>query len=342
MVNEAYTAYIWHKRIVVMAMAAIAIIAAVLSLTVGSASLSIPDVVSALLGRAETRVETIVWNVRMPRIAAAIAVGAALSLSGCMMQCTLQNPLASSSTLGVSQGASFGAALAIILLGSGTLDASEPYIVTLVAFICGMATTIAILMFSRLRSSTPSAIVLSGVAISSLFSGATTLIQYFADDEMVSSIVYWTFGNLGRATWNEIAIISTLAVFALVFLIANRWNYNAIGSGSNTAKSLGVNVELLVPATLALSALITSSSVAFTGCINFIGLIAPHAARRFVGNDYRFLIPASALTGSVLLLITDIACRTVIEPIVLPVGALTSFMGAPLFLYLILKERGRR
>ena len=281
-----------------------------------------------------------------------MAVGAALSMCGCIMQNVLRNPLASSSTLGVSQGASFGAAAAIVCLGAGTqinsgngasaLTITEPYMVSLAAFCGGMLTTVLILGLSRLRDATPSVMVLAGVALSSMFTGGTTLIQYFADDVMVATIVYWTFGNLGRAGWSEIGLIGILSFAAFLFFIINSWNYNAIESGHDTAKSLGVNTGLLVPLSLVICALITSVSVAFTGCISFIGLIASHIMRRFVGNDYRFLLPCSALMGAVLLLAADIACRMIVSPIVLPIGALTSFMGAPLFLYLILRQRRSR
>ena len=219
---------------------------------------------------------------------------------------------------------------------------TSPYLVTASAFCGGMFTTIVILALSKLRSSSPSAIILAGVAISAMFNGATALIQYFADDVVVASIVYWTFGNLGRTGWKDIALIFLVTLPSAVFFCLNRWNYTAISSGSSTAKSLGVNVEIMIPASLVVCALATSVSVAFTGCISFIGLIASHIMRRFVGNDYRFLLPCSALMGAVLLLAADIACRMIVSPIVLPIGALTSFMGAPLFLYLILRQRRSR
>ena len=337
---RTYKAYIWRKWLVIAAMAAAVIASIILSLSAGSASLSITDVAAALAGKGSGQISTIVWNVRMPRIATAAVVGMALSLSGCIMQAVLHNPLASSSTLGVSQGASFGAALAICLGSTGAAGMStSPYLVTASAFCGGMFTTIVILALSKLRSSSPSAIILAGVAISAMFNGATALIQYFADDVVVASIVYWTFGNLGRTGWKDIALIFLVTLPSAVFFCLSSWNYNAISSGSSTAKSLGVNVEIMIPASLVVCALATSVSVAFTGCISFIGLIAPHVMRRSVGNDYRFLIPASGLCGAVLLILSDMACRLVLSPVVLPIGALTSFLGAPLFLYLIVKGR---
>ncbi len=335
--ERTYRSYILRKWLIIAAMLLALAAVSFLSLLAGSSSLTFADIFHSLTGQGSREQGIIIWNIRMPRIAAAIAVGAALSLSGCIMQCVLHNPLASSSTLGVSQGASFGAALALISIGAGTTAA--PWLVTASAFAGGIATTIAMLVLSRLRISTPSSMILAGVAISSMFSGATTLIQYSADDTMVASIVYWTFGNLGRASWSEIAMIASASLLSFSFFMLNRWNYNAIGSGRHTAKSLGVNTGFLIPMSLALCALMTSVAVAFTGCISFIGLIAPHAVRKLVGNDFRFLIPGSAIAGAILLLASDIACRTAAAPIVLPVGALTSFIGAPIFLCLILRER---
>lgn len=350
--SGSYQQYIRRKWAVLILLCLLTAVFSIMSLLSGSANMTFSDVIASIFGRGTRQMNTIIWNVRMPRVAAAMAVGAALSMCGCIMQNVLRNPLASSSTLGVSQGASFGAAAAIVCLGAGTqinsgngasaLTITQPYMVSLAAFCGGMLTTILMLGLSRLRDATPSVMVLAGVALSSMFTGGTTLIQYFADDVMVATIVYWTFGNLGRAGWSEIGLIGILSFAAFLFFIINSWNYNAIESGHDTAKSLGVNTGLLVPLSLVICALITSVSVAFTGCISFIGLIASHIMRRFVGNDYRFLLPCSALMGAVLLLAADIACRMIVSPIVLPIGALTSFMGAPLFLYLILRQRRSR
>lgn len=346
-----YEQYIRRKWLILLAMAVLTGAAALASLMAGSSGLTLKEVAAALAGRGTRQTAAIVWNVRMPRVAAALVVGTALAMCGCIMQNVLRNPLASASTLGVSQGASFGAAVSIVCIGAGTqlggvsgttssLTITHPYVVTLCAFLGGITTTALILALSRMKGITPSAMVLAGVAISSMFSGGTTLVQYFADDVMVATVVYWTFGNLGRAGWSEIGLIGILCLVAFIFFFFHRWNYNAMEGGMYTAKSLGVPVALLIPASMAVCALITSAAVAFVGCINFIGLIASHIMRRLVGNDFRFLIPGTALCGAVLLLASDIACRMLIPPVVLPIGALTSFLGAPLFLYLIMR-RGR-
>lgn len=319
-ISPQYQEYIKRKWMILLLFVVILLFAGLASLMAGSSGLNIKEILLALIGQGTKRTSTIIWNVRMPRIATAIVVGIALSLCGCVMQNVLRNPLASASTLGVSQGASFGAAVAIVCLSAGTqinsggataaLTITNPYLVTVCAFLGGMTTTIVILLLSRLRGGTPSTMILTGVAISSMFTGGTTLIQYFADDVMVATVVYWTFGNLGRAGWREITLIAILCLISFLFFIYNRWNYNAMEGGIHTAKSLGVPINFLIPASMTICALIASISVAFVGCISFIGLIAAHIMRRLVGSDYRFLIPGSALCGAILLLASDIVCRT--------------------------------
>ena len=345
--NNEYSRYIKNKWLIMFALVSVLFGMCILSLSVGSSGLSTAEIAEALLGRGSAASSTIIWNVRMPRIAAGISVGIALAMAGCVMQNVLRNPLASASTLGVSQGASFGAAVAIVYLGAGiqvnsgsaaAITVTNPYIVTICAFLGGIATTAVILALSRVNGMTPSTMVLAGVAISALFTGATTLVQYFCDDVMIATVVYWTFGSLGRAGWNEIAMIFVFGAAAFIYFYFNRWNYNAMEGGVHTAKSLGVPVDTLILASMTVCALISAVSVAFVGCINFIGLIAPHMVRRFVGNDYRFLIPCSALTGALLMLAADIMSRMLIAPTILPIGALTSFLGAPLFLNMIIRK----
>ena len=340
-----------RRRWLTLAVLALLVGALVLvSLTTGSSALTAGDLLEALLGRGTDQTRAILFRVRLPRTAAAAVVGAALALSGCVMQCVLRNPLASASTLGVSQGAAFGAAAAIIGLDAGVQNAanaasavtiSSPAAVTVCAFLGGMATTVFVLALSRLRGAAPSSMILAGVALSSLFTGGTTLLQYFADDVQVATVVYWTFGDLGRPGWSEIGLIAACTAAALLFFLWNHWNYNALSGGGDTARSLGVNVGVLTCASMALCTLIAAVSVAFVGVVSFVGLVAPHMLRRFTGADHRFLIPASALGGAALLLLGDLAARELLSPAVLPIGAITSFLGAPMFLYLLFRRRDR-
>jgi len=343
--QSEYSRYIKRKWAALLAFTGIFFAVSLLSISVGSSMIPVTEIIRALFGAGSPQSSAIIWNVRMPRIAAGISVGIALAMAGCVMQNVLRNPLASASTLGVLQGASFGAAFAIVYFGAGiqipfssAVSITNPSMVVIFAFLGGVASTAVILALARAGGLTPSSMILAGVALGALFTGATALVLYFADDVVVATIVYWTFGSLGRAGWNEIAVIFFLAFAAFLFFIFNRWNYNAMESGAHTAKSLGVSVDSLIIVSMIVCALISSAAVAFVGTINFIGLIAPHIARKFTGNDYRFLIPCSALMGAVLLLSADIVSRMLIAPVILPIGAITSFLGAPLFLYMIVKR----
>ena len=351
--KNSYRLYIRRKWFVLLALVAILFACVVVSISVGSSGLTISEIITALIGRGTRQTNAIVWNIRMPRIVTGIMVGSALALAGCIMQNVLRNPLASSSTLGVSQGASFGAAFAIVCLDAGAqvnastsaaaaVSITNPYLVTLCAFIGGFLTTVVILGLSRVAKVSPATMVLAGVALSSLFSGGTTIVQYFADDVKVASVVYWTFGDLGRANWREITLIFAITVVSLVYFLGNRWNFNAMESGADTAKSLGVPVDRLILISMTLCSLMAAVSTAFVGCISFIGLISPHMVRKFVGNDYRFLIPASALTGAIVLVLSELTSRVIVAPSILPIGALTSFLGAPMFLWMIFKRKGAK
>jgi len=331
MPKTEYKQYIGKKWLVIISLVIILFIAALFSISVGAAGLPLREVLSAVFGGGESASRTIIWNVRMPRVATAIGVGIALAMAGCIMQSVLRNSLASASTLGIAQGATFGAAVAIIYFEAGVQIAAF-------AFVGGISTTFLILLLSRISKITPSTMILAGVALSAMFTGATALIQYFSDDVRMASVIFWTFGNLGRAGWNEILLIFILSAAAFVYFILNRWNYNAMESGTNTAKSLGVNVDMLVLVSMVVATLISAVAIAFVGTINFIGLIAPHIVRKFVGNDYRFLIPCSALMGAIIMLGSDIASCMIAPPAILPIGALTSFLGAPMFFYMIIKK----
>jgi len=313
------------------------------SLSIGGYYLSLSQIYDSLIGRGEASANLILWNIRLPRIVAAIIAGISLAVSGAVMQCTLRNPLASPYTIGISHGAMFGAASAIILFGVGGAESTgkifinSPYLVTSFAFLGSFVASLVIILLAKLRKFTPEAMILAGIAMGSLFSAGTMVIQYFANDLQLASMVFWTFGDLGRPLWPEVGIMGVIMTLSLVYFIYKRWDYNALESGEESAKSLGVDTEKTRLVSMLIAALLVSVNVAFLGIIGFVGLICPHLIRIIIGGDYRFLIPVSALFGAVLLLVSDTIARTIISPIVLPVGILTSFMGAPLFLYLLVK-----
>ena len=340
---DNYQRYTARKGIVTLSLILLIFIAAIIALNAGSIKLNPYQVIQSVIGRGADVADIVIWQIRLPRILAAIMAGAGLSVAGCVMQNNLRNPLASPSTLGISNAAAFGANMAIIVFGAGSIGSTgadavyinNPYFVTLSAFAWSMVAAVIILLLARTGGFSPEAIVLSGVALSSLFSAGTILIQYFAQDVQIAAAVFWTFGDLGRVAWNEVIILACIVGLSMIYFMLKRWDYNALDSGEETAKSLGVHVENVRMGGMLVSSLITAVAVSFLGIIGFIGLVAPQIMRRVMGGDHRHLIPASALTGSLLLLISDTLARTMIAPVVLPVGAITSFFGAPLFLYLL-------
>jgi iron complex transport system permease protein len=342
--EKTYKDYIKFKIFIIIIMIFITLLAAVFSITAGSAGLSMKEVLLVFIGKGSKMARTVVLNLRLTRVVTSILGGMGLAVTGCVMQSILRNPLASSTTIGISHGAAFGAAFAIVVLGAGmqfqTNDAitvTNPYLVSICAFAFSMLSTLVVLGLSKFRKVSPETIILSGVALSALFAGGTAIMQYFADDVSLSAIVFWTFGDMGRTSWKQIIIMLVVVFISFIYFFFNRWNYNAIESGENSAKGLGVNVNFMRIAGMTICSLTAALIVSFVGIINFVGLVSPHLMRRFIGNDYRFLLPASALMGSIMLLLSDTVARTVVSPVVLPVGAITSFLGAPLFLYLLFK-----
>lgn len=344
---EKYTRFVRRKKLVFLIAAAATLVIALFSIGVGSILVPVKEIIGTIFGRGELQSQTVIMGIRLPRVTAAILVGAILATSGAVMQCVLRNPLASASTLGVSQGAAFGAALGIIVFGGGVVNSASaasavtidnPYIVTLCAFVFGALSTVVIIAISQLKKDIgPAGLVLAGVALSSLFSGGSTLLQYFADEQKIGAVVFWTFGNLGGANWTELLILLLVFVCSMIYFMLNRWNYNAMESGADTAKSLGVNTRVVMVVSMAICSLAASVAVSFVGIISFVGLVAPHIMRRFVGNDFRYLVPCSAVAGALLLILADTFGKWIIAPVILPIGAITSFLGAPMFLFLLFK-----
>lgn len=348
MKEPSYAGYLRHKRIFLLALTLLTVLAALIAVSMGSSRLPLGQVVATLFGFGSGDSPTIIFHIRLPRVVTAIVAGTGLAATGCAMQSVLKNPLASASTLGVSQGAAFGASFAIIVLGAGMqsntsdgITISNPYTLSICAFCGAILSALVILGLSRFHKVAPETMILTGAALSALFSGATTLLQYFADDVAVAAVVFWTFGDLGRTSWRDILIMTVVTGLVLLYFLLNRWNFNALQNGEETAKGLGVNVDRMRVTGMFLCSLAAAVIVSFVGIINFIGLISPHLVKKFVGGDYRFLLPASALMGALLMLLSDTAARLVMSPIILPIGAITSFVGAPIFLYLLFKGVGK-
>ncbi len=285
----------------------------------------------------------IVWNIRMVRIIGALLAGAGLAVAGVVMQCILRNPLASPFTLGISSAAAFGASFAIIFLGAGsamtsTVSISNPYVTTICAFVFSLLATGSILLLTKITRVSAETIILAGVAINVMFSAGLSFMQYIATDSQLGNIVAWTFGDLGKATWSWNSLIFLVFLPVTLYFFYKRWDYNALDTGEDTAKGLGVNTERERIVGMILTSVLSAIIVSFFGIIAFIGLLAPHIARMIIGSDHRYLIPLSSILGAIILIIADGVGQVILYPSVIPVGIITSMLGGPLFIYLLIRR----
>ncbi|MEA1963973.1 MAG: iron ABC transporter permease [Candidatus Aerophobetes bacterium] len=343
-VQKLYSEFTRRKITFIFFLSLLLGVTAVIAVNIGSVSLEIGKVLCSIFNRifstnfnSEELTSTIVWELRLPRISMGIVVGMGLAMAGAAMQGIVKNPLASPYTLGVASAAGFGAALAIIA-GVGFLGATNLWIVTN-AFLFALLSSFLILGLTKLKRATPETLILAGVAMMFLFSAMTSLLQYMGTEEGVTAVVFWLLGNLSKATWPKVGAVSIVVFGTLPLFMKYAWDFNSLTAGDETAKSLGVNTERVRLVGLALASLVTAGAICFVGTIGFIGLASPHISRMIIGGDHRFLLPTSCLMGAVLLLAADTAAKTILSPLILPVGILTSFLGVPLFVYLIMKRR---
>ncbi|RJS78715.1 iron ABC transporter permease [Methanophagales archaeon] len=344
-IGEEYKKFIGRKLIFILALIPVLFLITGVSTSLGSANITVWDAYSAIFHRffpnyftTSWLADICVWHLRLPRIALGIAAGIGLGVAGSVFQGVLRNPLASPYTLGISSGAGFGASLAI-LAGAGIVGGQ--YLIIGNAFVFALLCAFIIIGLSSRRGAAPETMILAGIALMYLFGALTTLLQYFAEAEAVKEAVFWMVGDLGKASWSIMLPVSIAIVCCIPLLIFKSWDLNVLGSGDETAKSLGVKVAHVRIFTMIVGTFLVATIVCFTGTIGFIGLVAPHMCRMVIGGDNRFLLPASGLSGAVLLTLADTVARRIIAPVILPVGVVTAFMGAPLFLYLILRKRRR-
>lgn len=278
----------------------------------------------------------VLWNIRLPRVVLGALVGAALAVSGALLQGIFRNPLADPGLIGVSSGAALGAVFTII---SG-IAVFGIYTLPIAAFLAGAATTLLVYQLSRRHGRTDVAmLLLVGVALNALAGATTGLLTYLADDAQLRSIVFWTLGGLGGALWETVLAAAPPILLALAVAPRLGFYLNLFALGETEARHLGANTELIKRATVLIAALATGAAVALTGPIGFIGLIVPHIIRLAIGPDHRRLIPACALGGATLLVLADLLARTLAAPAEIPVGLFTAFAGGPFFLALILRTR---
>ncbi|THB75313.1 MAG: iron ABC transporter permease [Desulfobacteraceae bacterium] len=347
-IPEGYAGYISRKWWFLCLVSVMLVCLAIMGISLGAVKISLLEVVEALFRMPVSgRVNMIVYHIRLPQVLAAMITGAGLAASGAVLQSILRNPLGSPFTLGISHAAAFGAALSVMVLGSGIMGSSlndavnisNPALTTGCAFVFAMGAAWIIITISGYQKSSPETMVLTGVALGSLFTAGTMLLQFFADDVQLAAMVFWTFGDVARADYKELGIISAVTLPGIVYFMLNAWNYNAMDAGDDTAKGIGVHVVRTRLLGMTVASVLISVSIAFVGIIGFVGLVAPHMVRRLIGDDNRFLIPGTAAAGACLLLLSDTAARLVLSPHILPVSVLTSFLGAPVFIAMIMRGK---
>ncbi|MGE8361131.1 FecCD family ABC transporter permease [Pseudomonas sp.] len=321
-----------------------------LSLALGPVSLPLADTLRASLrligvslgGDELLQAELILGQIRMPRALLGLAVGAVLALCGVAMQGLFRNPLADPGLVGVSSGAALGAAVAIVggaALG-GLPPAFEPYLLSLCAFIGGLGVTALVYRLGRRDGQTSVAtMLLAGIALTALAGAVIGLFTYLADDATLRTLTFWNLGSLNGASYERLWPLLLVTLAVALWLPRRARALNALLLGESEARHLGFAVERVKRELVFCTALGVGAAVAAAGMIGFIGLVVPHLVRLMVGPDHRVLLPASALAGASLLLFSDLAARLVLAPAELPIGIVTALIGAPFFLYLLLRGR---
>ena len=322
----------------------LAVLAVILATGTGAVSIRPGEVVRVFLdlagkdpGSGEDTIDTIIWQIRFPRVILAFLIGASLAAAGAAFQGLLQNPLADPYTIGVSSGAALGATAAILLLP--VTGASSMIHIPLCGFAGAMASLLIVYQLGRVGGRLPVVtVLLAGVVISSFFSAMISLSMLFAGEQM-RNIFFWLVGGLGMKGWPYVTLTLPYLVLGLAVLLYLSRDLNLILMGEEDALSLGVEVERVKKAILVAASLLTAGAVSVSGMIGFVGLIVPHAMRILIGPDHRLLVPASVLGGGIFLVAADTFARTILSPVELPVGIITAFVGAPFFMFLLRRHR---
>ena len=278
----------------------------------------------------------VICEARFPRIAAGIIAGVGLACAGAVMQSTMKNPLADPYTTGISSGASFGATIAIV---SGITLINGQFSLVLNAFIFSLIPTAVIVVVSAMKRASPTTIILAGIAVMYVFNAMTTVLMLMADPNDMADVYAWQVGSLGITSKDDIPIMFVVTVIGVAIMWALSGKINVLASGDENAKTLGIDADKLRIFCLIVVSLVAAAIVSFTGIIGFVGLVCPHVARMFIGSDNKYLIPASAALGALMLIVSDLIGKTIIAPAVLQVGVITAFIGGPMLIYLLLKQK---
>ena len=326
--------------VVVMLFAALA--GVVLDLVTGPAGLSLSDTLGALTGASDLPrgTDIIIWEVRLPVALMALLVGAALALAGAEMQTVLENPLAEPFTLGVSAAAALGAATAIVL-GLSLPGIPAVWSVTANAFLFALGALLLLQMLGRLRGGGTEVLILFGIALNFTAGAFLSLLQFVASADALQQLVFWTMGSLASVNWVGVKLLAVALVVVTPFSLLAAWKLTALRLGEDQARSFGVNVTALRRWALLRVSILAAGAVSLVGVIGFVGLAGPHIARMLVGEDHRFFLPASLLTGALVMSLASTLSKLVVPGVLLPVGLVTSLIGLPIFFSLILRGRGR-
>jgi iron complex transport system permease protein len=315
-------------------------IALLADFTVGPAGLPWGELWQTLTApaAADPTTRVIVWDIRLPSALMAALVGMALGMAGAEMQTILNNPLASPFTLGVSSAAAFGASLATVLqLGLPGIPAA--WLVAGNAFLFAMLAALMLDAVTRWGGMNTSGVVLFGIAMLFTFNALVSLVQFMASAEALQNLVFWTMGSLSRSSWTTVGVLAAAYALALPLAMRQSWKLTALRLGEDRAASFGVDVRRVRVAALARVSLLSALAVAFVGTIGFIGLVAPHIARRLFGEDHRFFLPGSALVGAVILSLASIASKNLMPGVIVPVGIVTALVGIPFFASVVLRRQ---
>jgi iron complex transport system permease protein len=343
LISEAHRRQARIRILLIVIMVFLVLAALLLDLSTGPSSLSFGQLWQALLGNPETSraAQIVFWQVRFPAALLAVLVGAALSLAGAEMQTILDNPLASPFTLGVSSAAAFGASLAIVL-GIGVSILPPQFIVVGNAFLCAFGSVMVLHLLVRGNGSDAATLVLFGIALVFTFNALTALVQLVASADSLQQLVFWGMGSLADADWPPVGVLALVLAVTFPFSLASAWYMTALRFGDERARSYGIDVARLRFFTLLRVSLLAASAVAFVGTVGFVGLVGPHIARLLVGEDHRFLLPASLLTGALVMSLAATLSKVIIPGLLLPVGIVTSLVGLPVFIVLVHRNRNLR
>lgn len=338
--SHVYRILVRKKICLLLFLALLLILNFLLDLALGPANYDLWDIAKALImpNTVPVQLRVVLWDIRMPIALMALLVGAALSVSGAQMQTILNNPLASPFTLGIAAAASFGAALGLVF-GLRLFPVLTEYMISINAFIMALFSACMIYLLSLRRGVRAETLVLLGIAMVFTFNSLLALVQYFSHEQAVAAVVFWTMGSLMKATWPKVAVVFLILILTLPLLMKRVWALTALRLGDEKAQSLGINVKNIRLEILLLVSLLASIPISFVGAIGFVGLVGPHIARMLIGEDQRFFMPASLLTGALLLSISSVVSKLLIPGIVVPIGVVTSLIGILFFVTLILHSR---